>query len=129
MTKCVKIQRKKRQPCIGDMNDLITLQGRTLTAPTSGVDASEEFTDSNADVWALVETVSGQTMFDDTNTERDVTHKFIIRFIDGVTSETWILFNGDRLDILGVEDYDERHEFLLLRATNRGIETNEANRA
>lgn len=129
MTKCVKIQRKKRQPCIGDMNDLITLQGRVLTAPTSGVDASEEFTDINADVWALVETASGETVFNGTDTERDVTHKFIIRFIDGVTSETWISFNSDRFDILDVQDYDERHDFLLLRATNRGIDTNEANRA
>ena len=129
MPTCVKIQRKKRQPCIGDMNELITLQGRVLTAPTSGVDASEEFTDSNTDVWALVETVSGEVIFDGTGQERDVTHKFIVRFIDGVTSETWILFNSERLDILGVEDYDERHDFLLLRATNRGIDTNEANRA
>lgn len=129
MPTCVKIRRKKRQPCIGDMDELITLQGRTLTPPTSGVDATEEFADTNPDVWALVETVSGETMFDNTNTERDVTHKFIIRFIDGVTSETWILFNSDRLDILGVEDYDERHDFLLLRATNRGIDANEANRA
>ena len=129
MPKCVKIQRKKREPCIGDMDELITLQGRTLTPPTAGVDATEEFADTNPDVWALVETVSGETLFDDTGTERDVTHTFIIRFITGVSSETWVLFNNDRLEILSVEDLDERHEFLLLKATNRGIQTNEANRA
>jgi len=129
MPTCVKIRRKKRQPCIGDMNEIITLQGRTLTPPTSGVDATEEFTDSNPDVWALIETVSGETMFDDTGTERDVTHMFVIRFITGISSETWILFNNERLDILSVEDLDGRQEFLKLRASNRGIETNEANRA
>ncbi len=129
MPQCVKIRRKKRQPCIGDMDDLITLQGRTLTPPASGVDATEEFADTNPDVWALIETVSGETMFDDTGTERDITHLFIISFITGISSETWILFNNDRLDILSVEDLDERHEFLMLRASNRGVDTNEANRA
>ncbi len=129
MPTCVKIRRKKRQPCIGDMDELITLQGRTLAPPTSGVDATEEFADTDPDVWALVETVSGETLFDNTGTERDVTHNFLVNFIAGVTSETWVLFNNDRLEILSVEDLDERHEFLLLKATNRGIETNEANRA
>lgn len=129
MPKCVKIQRKKRQPCIGDMDELITLQGRTLTPPTSGVDATEEFADTNPDVWALLETVSGETLFDNTGTERDVTHRFTINFISGVTSEAWVLFNSERLDILTVEDLEERHEFLMLRASNRGVDTNEANRA
>lgn len=129
MPKCVKIQRKKRQPCIGDMDELITLQGRTLTPPTSGVDATEEFADTNPDVWALIETVNGETIFDKTGTERDVTHDIYVNFISGVTSEIWVLFNNDRLEVLSVEDLDGRHEFLFLKATNRGIETNEANRA
>lgn len=129
MPTCVKIRRKKRQPCIGDMDELITLQGRTLTPPTSGVDATEEFADTNPDVWALVETTSGETLFDNTGTERDVTHKIVINFISGVTAQSWVLFNNDRLDILTVEDLEERHEFLILRASNRGVDTNEANRA
>lgn len=129
MPKCVPLRRKKRQPCLGDMDEVILLQDRALKPPVSGVDATEQFTTADADIWALVETVSGETMFDDTNTERDVTHKFIICFLTGITAETWISFNGDRLDILGVEDLEERHEFLLLRASNRGVDTNRANDA
>lgn len=129
MPNCVKLRRKRRQVCIGDLDELITLQDRQITPSLTSVDATETFTDTNPDVWAMVETVSGETIFDDTNTERDVTHRFTIRFIDGITAETWISFDGDRIDILNVEDYEGRHEFLLLRASNRGVDTNEANRA
>lgn len=129
MPSCVKLRRKRRQVCIGDLDELITLQDRKITPSSTGVDAGETFTDTNPAIWAMVETVSGETIFDNTNTERDVTHRFTIRFIDGITAETWISFDGDRIDILNVEDYEERHEFLLLRASNRGVDTNEANRA
>lgn len=129
MPKCIKIRRKHRQICIGDLDELITLQDRNITPPLSGVDATEDFTDANPNVWAMLETVTGQTMFDDTGTERDVTHKFIVRFIEGITAETWITFNNERFDILDTNDLEERHEFILLRASNRGITTNLANHA
>jgi len=100
MPKCVRIRRKKRQICIGDLNDVITLQDRAITAPLMGVDATETFTDSNPDVWAMIETSAGETVFDGTDTEIDVTHKITIAFVDGITAETWILFKGTRIDIL-----------------------------
>lgn len=129
MPVCKKIRGQKRQVCIGAKEDLITLQDRSITAPSFGVDATETFTDSNPDVWAMVKTVRGETMFDNTGTERDVTHKFYIEFLTGVTAETWLTFNGDRFDILDVEDLDERHQDLLLRASNRGVLANAANQA
>lgn len=131
MPRCIPLRRKKRQPCIGDMDNEITLQARAIKPPLSGVDASEQFTDAASGdvIYALIETRSGETVFDDTNTERDVTHRFIIPFVDGITAETWISFNGDRFDILGVEDLEERHEYLLLRASNRGLDSNRANDA
>ncbi len=129
MPQCISLRRKKRQPCIGDMDELITLQERDLTPPPKGVDASETFTDTNPDIWAMIETVTGEKMFDDVGVERDVTHKFTIGFIDGISSETWILFNDDRIDVLDVQDYEERHEFLVLRASNRGNFLRRANDA
>ncbi len=128
MPKCVKIRRKHRQVCIGDLRDEVTLQDRALTPSNTSVDANEVFTE-NAIVFAMVETSQGETSFGGTDTEQDVTHKFTIRFLDGITAETWVNFNGDRFDILDTQDYEERHEYLVLRCTNRGIDTNRANDA
>ena len=111
------------------MDEQIILQDRAITPPLSGVDATEQFTDTNPDIWAKIETVSGETFFDDTGEAREVTHRFTIEFIDGITAETWISFNSDRFDILDVEDYEERHEYMRLRASNRGIGANAANSA
>lgn len=128
MPVCKRIRRKHRKICIGDLNDLVCLQDRDLTAPKSGVDATEEFEDSGEE-WALVETSHGETVFDGTNTEVDVTHRIYISFVECFTAETWIQFNNDRYDILDVENLEERNEWLLLRCTNRGTKDNKANEA
>lgn len=127
MPKCSTIQRKKRKICIGDMDEQIVLQSRNITPPaTDGVDFSETFT-GKATVWAMVNTVSGQTLFDGTGTERDITHEIGIRFLSGVTAEDWVLFNDERIDIVDVQDLEERHEFMLLKCSNRGTTANAAN--
>ena len=130
MPRCIKLKRKKRQVCIGDLDTLIDLQDRVITPPESGVDASETFTDACPDIWAKMETGRGQTIFDGTDTAQDVTHIFTIRFIEGVvTAETWIRFKGQRFDIIDVEDLEERNEWLMLRCSNRGTEDNLASEA
>lgn len=128
MPKCVRIRRKHRKVCIGDLNDVIILQCRKIQAPESGVDATEEFNNVD-DAFALIETVTGEEVFDDTNTAVDVTHKITISFIEGITPETWIEFNCDRLDILNVENLEERDEWLVLRCTDKGTKNNKANEA
>jgi len=128
MPKCVKLRRKKRQPCLGDLDTEITLQDRTITPPTITVDFSETFTE-NAIVWAKMDTVRGKTAFDESEIERDITHEFTIRFLTGVDAETWILFESQRLDIVDVEDLEERHEWLVLRCAKRGPTTQAVNDA
>ena len=129
MPVCTKIKGRKRQICIGDLDQIITLQNRSLTAPAFGVDATETFTDANPDLFTMVKTVTGESVFDGTETERTVTHRFYVEFLTGITAETWILFDGNRYDILDVEDLDERHEWLLLRATKLGTTANQVNEA
>ena len=127
MAKCTKILRKKRQVCIGQLNEQIILQARAIQPPSgSSVDYGEDFSGDNT-VWALVETVRGETVFDSTNTEQDITHRFYIRHISGITGETWIEYNSAKLDIVDVENLDERSGFLLLRANNRGDKAVEVN--
>lgn len=127
MAKCSKIQKKKRQVCIGDMKDEITIQARNIKSPPSdGVDFVEEFTGDDV-VWAAVNTKSGVVFFDGTNQEVLKTHEIYIRYLQGVTAEAWVLFKGSRYDVLQVDNLEERDEFMRLDCTNRGTTANKAN--
>lgn len=121
MPRCFRIKRKNRKVCIGDLNSLVTLENRDIQAPEfDTVDFAEEFTAPQA-VSAMIETVRGKTVFDGVSTEQDVTHWIYIRFDATVTAETWVkLDDGRRLDILRVENLDERSDFMLLHCDDRG---------
>ena len=131
MSKCKNIRRPKRQICIGDLDELITLQDRDISSPIfGGVDFDEDFSADNQ-VWALLSTVKGGTIFDGVEDDGKLTHEIYIVYDVNVTAETWILL-GDparRLDILDVEDLDERHEYMLLSCAERGLATQEASKA
>jgi len=122
--KCQFLRRKHRKVCIGDLNTLITLQTRDIVAPIfNEVDFDENFQDfSVPEVWALVETATGKAVFDGVDTDINITHMIIIRFDATVTSETWVeLDDGRRLDIQFTEDLEERHEWLMMFCTLRGV--------
>lgn len=124
---CNRIKKKPSLVCIGDLSSSIILQNRAISTPVGdGVDYGETFT-TNTTAWARIDTVSGETIFDDTNTERDVTHRFYIRYIDGITSETWIEYDSIKFDILDVENLNEEGRFLRLRAAKRGVKTSDVN--
>ncbi len=124
MPTCQPIRKRRRQPCIGDMEDEITLENRAIQAPDfDTVDFDETFTAPNPPVWALIETPRGKTFFDGVSTEQDVTHWIYINFDVTVTAETWVkLTDGRRLDILRVENLDERSQYQLLECNDRGAQ-------
>ena len=125
MSVCQSIRKKKRKVCVGDMRDVITLNDRNIIPPIfNTVDFNENFEPQdivNPESLALVETVTGRTYFDGANTETPITHLIYIPYNPLVTSETWITFDGRRIDILRVEDLDERHEFLKLTCNDQGL--------
>jgi SPP1 family predicted phage head-tail adaptor len=121
MPRCSPIQRRHRKPCIGDLDTEITLENRAIQAPNFGLIDFDESFSTNSIAWALIETVRGKTFFDGVSTEVDITHWVYINFDATVTAETWIkLSDGRRLDILRVEDLEERSEFMLLHCNDRG---------
>ena len=131
MAACKNIRRKKRRVCIGDLDELITLQDRDIASPIFGsVDFGEDFSADNV-VWAMIETVKGGTIFDGVEEADKLTHKFYIIFDASVTAETWIVFGSPsrRFDILDVENLDERNEFMLLSCADRGLASQEASKA
>lgn len=129
MAKCSRKQLEKKAVCIGDMREKIQVQIRSITAPTTdGVDYGESFI-SLKTVWALVETTRGETIFDGTNVERDVTHRFYIRYLPDVTFEDWIIYKGNYYDIIDVENLQELNDFLLIRVNVRGTTSKEVNQS
>lgn len=69
---------------------------------------------------AKVCTVTGVSTFDDTNTERVVTHKIIIDYIEGLTAERRVKIGNKSLNILAVENCCEKNETHKLMCTERG---------
>lgn len=128
MPECKRIRKKKHQVCVGDMRDRINHQSRSIKAPASGsVDFTEQFDYENA-IWCIINTIRGRSVFDGTGTEVDVTHEIVLRHIESITSEDWILKeDGERLRILTVENLDERDGWQRLNCTNRGTKDNLAN--
>jgi len=123
MPVCQKIRSRIRKPCLGDLNTEIVLQSRSITP---SINASVDFTEAFnglATVWASIKTVRGKTEFDGADVEREVTHEFVIRFLSGIDSETWVLLEGSRYDIIKAEDLEERHEFILLMCSKLGPDT------
>lgn len=141
---CEKIRSKKRKICIADLDRLITIENREIQTPENGsVDYTLGFQPYEAQmvgngfnegynigfeggnggvVWAMIESVNGETVFDGHNIERIVTHRIYIPYLEGLTQEQWILAEGQRFDILDIEDLDFRHDYQLLRCTVRGTE-------
>lgn len=134
MTKCVKIGRTSKRVCIGALNRKIILYDREITAPLGeSVDFGELFSNGREE-WALVNTVTGKTTFDSTNTERIVSHEIYIRYFSDITSEKWVLLPAViaaepdvLLRIVNVENLNEENRFYLLRCTLRGDETKQVN--
>lgn len=123
MSKCTRIHRKKRKLCIGDLKDEIILQNRAITAPVFGSSDFDETFTNIVTVWALINTVSGKTFFDGVNTDINITHEIYIVYDATVTAETWVELKSRRIDILRVENLEERDEYLKLICTDRGLNT------
>lgn len=104
----------------------ITIQTRTEQI-INGL-STEVFATFGADpVKAIIKTVSGVSVFDDTNTERVATHKLCLAYQAGVTSEMWVLFGAKRIKILTVEICCEANEQLILMCTERGDDSKVVN--
>jgi head-tail adaptor len=90
--------------------------------------SSEVFTNP-VNVRAIVKTVRGKSVFDDTNTERVATHEVCLTFIAGVTSEKWVKLGSRRIKILTVENICEEDKVLRLMCTERGEDSKVVNQA
>lgn len=119
-----------RRCILGDMRHRIELQVRDIQGISNINDVSytEKFT-TTFTRWSALYTVKGEEIFDGVNLTKLDTHHFIIRRIIGLTEEKWVKYQGRLYDIIDIDDYDERHLFMLIRTRLRGISTLQANQA
>jgi hypothetical protein len=126
------ITRPHRKPAIGDLRTPVKLQTRSIDSPDfEGADFDELFSDV-PETPASVRTLRDQTRFDGVSQDERITHEVLVRYCDDVNdSQTWIFVchSGDRLKVLGVENFEERNEWLLLDCQFRGHSDQEASKA
>jgi hypothetical protein len=126
MPRCIKIRRKRRQVCIGDLDTLVTIKSRVTT--TKNFVASVVFQVHSAP-FVMWETIEGVEIFDETNTGTISTDMIILRNDATVTKELFVELDGVHFRILSVEDLDRRNEFMVLMLTERGVNTKGVNDA
>jgi head-tail adaptor len=100
---------------------MITLQNRSITAPVFGTADFDERFSGDIERKAIIKTVKGKTFFDGVSTERLITHEICMEYEAGITAETWILFNGRRIDVLAVANCCESDKRLILTCSDRGV--------
>lgn len=121
MPDCQFIKRKHRKVCVGDLDTLVKIQSRDIVSPLfNAVDFDEDFQDQS-EVWAMIETQNGKTIFDGVGTDINITHKITIRFDPTVTAERWVEIALRKFDIVLAENFEERDEWLLLLCKERGL--------
>ena len=128
MAKCVYKTNNVDKYCVGSLNKKIEILTRSLGEPTSGSYDYDLSFETSKTVWSSIKTVNGLTMFDSTNTEKIVTHIFIIRYYDGLTSQDWIKYSDKNYDIIGAENISESNMYYKIRANLRGDSTVITNR-
>ena len=124
MPRLQRITRPRRRVPAGDLDTLIFIESRERRAALDGeVDAKLEFwpDDDCPEIWLACARSLAAPVFDGVSTDRRVTHEIVFRHEDGITTENWVrLESGRRLDIVSMDAYDERGEFLMLLCEDTG---------
>jgi len=129
MAKCKKLRRLKRSPCTGDLRNEIILHDRDIEAPMfNTAEQTQEYTNPLT-VWSSVNTVRGKEIFNGTQLIGIKTHIILIRFLDTreITVENVVELKGNYLDVIEVQNLEERDEWLELSCGILGDKTQENN--
>ena len=118
-----------RKLAIGDMNTPVKLLLSTLGAPFDSIHIKRE-NDVVIDPWfCSVQTISGLTLFGQSNVEEVITHRLSGRYVEGITIDHMVNHAGTLHRIVTMENYEDRNEYLVLNCTSRGPEDVPVNQA
>lgn len=121
MSERVIQRRKLRKVSSGDLRDPIVISLKAILAPvSSSVAPVMSFSDLTFQ-WAKTETKERKELFSGTQLLGIRTHVFTIRYpSEVITSDHAVLFNDNIYDVLSTQDFEERHEYLVLNCGEKG---------
>lgn len=93
---------------VGSLRDRIQLQTYTEVQDPATSGTLKTWT-TIATLWANLSAVTGYVTFQTQQISEKVTHKIILRYYSGMSSEYWVLFNNRRFRIRNVMNIDERN--------------------
>lgn len=99
---------------------LIDIQTRTSDGAVFGNPDPEQTFITKHTVLARIKTPKGRATFDEVGLDQVPTHAFMIEWIDGISQEDWISFDGRNFDILNDLNCCERQEILTMFSRERG---------
>lgn len=132
MAICKKLQRTKTQVCTGNLNKLIEIYQRDITAPANSLSINPDYTEEFTllwNVWAMLQTPKGKVIFDEVGTETRITDVFYTRFLPNITAQNWIEFEDQRYDIVRVTNLEENNLYIKMETIIRGDVTKAASEA
>lgn len=116
-------------PELGDLKHRITIYARNIKAP---IDASQNYGLSFQQmitVWASIKTLKGDTIFDNVNLDKAISHIMVVRYLPFLTQEHWITYNQKYYDIVRLQDINEQLRFQVLYCNLRGDVSKGVNKA
>jgi SPP1 family predicted phage head-tail adaptor len=122
-----KVRVPHRKGVIGDMRHPIVIIDPRIQAPQLADDFDYKVNkDQQIVVWGSIDTKAGQAVFDGAETTETYTDIITIRYSHTrkITKEFNLRVYSEVYDIIDVEDYENRHEFLKLKCRLIGREAN-----
>jgi SPP1 family predicted phage head-tail adaptor len=99
------------------MSHRITLE--TVTQSPDGQGGFNESWDAFTSVWASIEPVKAYEKFQAAQMQTPISHKIIIRYLEGLTNNHRINFGGRILEIKEILNVDESNSFMKITALER----------
>lgn len=97
---------------VGSLREPVTIEKRQTTEDEMGGRTTSWI--KFMDVWANVEPLRASQNWFAQHLEHRLTHKVIVRFLNGVTSDMRVKFGERVLQIRAIRDLEERNRFLEL---------------
>lgn len=98
----------------GRMDKRVTL--RSMTRTSDGGGGFTETAVALATMWAHVEPLDGDERLEAMQTGMRRPHRFTVRYREGVTGATSLLYGLRPFDIVSIVDPDEHHDMLVILA-------------
>lgn len=102
----------------GALRHVVTIE-QQVSAENSLGEPAVSWATFASDVRAEIKPISGRAYMEAKQAQSEVSHRVRIRYLDGVAASMRVIFDGRRLEIEAVIDFEERHQEMLLMCVER----------